>query len=94
MRHSFARAGGARAVLDGHAHVVAAVGQQHRLGDAGRLRMRDALAPHNKQVEWVDYPDEAHGFLLLKTRVDFWTRVERFLARELGAPNAAVASGS
>lgn len=57
-------------------------------------RMRDALAPHNKKVEWVEYPDEGHGFLLVKTQVDFWTRVERFLARELGAPNATVAPGS
>jgi dipeptidyl aminopeptidase/acylaminoacyl peptidase len=46
-------------------------------------RMRDALAPHNKQVEWLVYPDEGHGWAHTDNEVDFWTRVEAFLAREL-----------
>jgi dienelactone hydrolase len=46
-------------------------------------RMRDALEPHNKQVEWVRYDDEGHGWYRQKTRRDFWTRVETFLARHL-----------
>lgn len=54
-------------------------------------RLRDALAPTNAQVEWVVYPDEGHGFLLPANRRDFWTRVERFLGRHLGAPPVASA---
>jgi dipeptidyl aminopeptidase/acylaminoacyl peptidase len=46
-------------------------------------KMRDALAPHNKQVEWVEYPDEGHGFLLEANRVDFYSRMERFLDKNL-----------
>lgn len=46
-------------------------------------RMRDALKPHNPNVEWVEYPDEGHGWSLEATRVDFWGRVERFLERHL-----------
>lgn len=46
-------------------------------------RMRDALKPHNPQVEWVVYPDEAHGGWRTATNVDFWGRVERFLGRHL-----------
>lgn len=46
-------------------------------------KMRDALKSHNNQVEWVEYPDEGHGFINLKTQIDFWQRVEKFLARHL-----------
>jgi dipeptidyl aminopeptidase/acylaminoacyl peptidase len=48
-------------------------------------RMRDALASHNAQVEWVSYPDEGHGFLLEATRYDFNRRVQAFLAKHLDA---------
>jgi acetyl esterase/lipase len=46
---------------------------------------RDAVQAVNKQVEWVVYPDESHGWRELKTNVDFWTRVEKFLDRHIGA---------
>lgn len=47
---------------------------------------REAVSKYNKDVEWVVYPDEGHGWNLVKTRVDFWGRVERFLARNIGKP--------
>ena len=47
-------------------------------------RMRDALKESgNNQVEWVQYENEGHGFLLEKNRVDFYTRMERFLQKHL-----------
>lgn len=46
-------------------------------------RMRDALRGHGNAPEWVVY-DEGHGWQSAETRIDFWTRVERFLARHLG----------
>ena len=30
------------------------------------------------------YPDEGHGWRMLETNVDFWTRVEKFLSRHIG----------
>ena len=43
---------------------------------------RDALKAAGKvEVEWVVYPQEGHGFLLEKNKIDFWRRVEAFLAR-------------
>ncbi|WP_162040171.1 S9 family peptidase [Undibacterium sp. YM2] len=39
----------------------------------------DAVKAHNKKVEWIVYPEEAHVWGLLKNNVDFWTRVEKFL---------------
>ena len=46
-------------------------------------KMRDALKPHNAQVEWVEYRDEGHGFVDPETQVDFWERVEKFLSKHL-----------
>lgn len=51
------------------------------------VKMRDALqAAGHKQVEWVLYPEEGHGWRALETNKDFWGRVERFLGRNLAAP--------
>ena len=47
-------------------------------------RMRDALKAHNRQVDWVQYDLEGHGWSKAETRVDFWTRVEKFLAQHIG----------
>lgn len=46
---------------------------------------RDAVKPHNPQLEWVVYPEEGHGWDKPETRIDFWGRVERFLGRHLAA---------
>jgi dipeptidyl aminopeptidase/acylaminoacyl peptidase len=45
----------------------------------------DAVKKGNPHVEWVEYPEEGHGWKLLKTNLDFWTRVERFLGQNIGA---------
>ncbi|MET0857994.1 MAG: alpha/beta fold hydrolase [Telluria sp.] len=44
----------------------------------------DAVKRTNPDVEWVEYPDEGHGWALPKTRIDFWSRVEKFLERNIG----------
>ena len=49
-------------------------------------KFRDAIRPHNDAVEWVVYPNEGHGWARPENRVDFWNRVERFLARHIGTP--------
>lgn len=46
-------------------------------------RMLAALKPSNSHVEWVVYKDEGHGWRKLETNIDFWTRVEKFLATSL-----------
>jgi len=46
-------------------------------------KMRSALKPHNPNVEWIVYPDEGHGWLKLDNNIDFWMRVEKFLAANL-----------
>ncbi len=44
----------------------------------------DAIKEHNKQVEWIVYKDEAHGWRRLDNNIDFWTRVEKFLDTHIG----------
>ena len=47
-------------------------------------QMRDALKKSGKaEVEWIVYEKEGHGWLLETNRVDFWTRVEKFLAKNV-----------
>lgn len=59
-------------------------GKDRRVPLPHGTEMRDALRKAGKvEVEWIEYPDEGHGFLLERNRVDFWSRVERFLARHL-----------
>jgi dipeptidyl aminopeptidase/acylaminoacyl peptidase len=49
-------------------------------------RFLAAVRPHNPGVEWVVYPNEGHSWARPETRIDFWRRVERFLAGQIG-PN-------
>ncbi|MES2106073.1 MAG: prolyl oligopeptidase family serine peptidase [Pseudomonadota bacterium] len=44
----------------------------------------NAVKATNPKVEWVEYPEEAHGWYLLKNKVDFWGRVEKFLDQNIG----------
>jgi len=46
---------------------------------------RDAVMRTNKNVEWILYPEEGHGWSLEKNRLDFWGRVEQFLDRHIGS---------
>jgi len=46
---------------------------------------RDAVRRTNNDVEWVEYPDEGHGWRKVETKIDFWSRVEKFLSRNIGA---------
>ncbi len=46
-------------------------------------QFRAAVQKTNKQVEWIEYADEGHGWYLLANNIDFWTRVEKFLDKNL-----------
>jgi dipeptidyl aminopeptidase/acylaminoacyl peptidase len=57
----------------------------HRVPLVHGTRFRNAVKANNKHVEWVEYDDEGHTLLLPKNRLDFWSRVEKFLDRHIGA---------
>jgi dienelactone hydrolase len=63
-------------------------GADHRVPIEHGLRLYEAIKGHNKNLEWVLYDKEGHGWALPETRVDFWGRVERFLARHIGPDQA------
>ena len=46
-------------------------------------RMRAAMQAAGQQPEYVTYDGEGHGWLKVENRIDFWTRVEKFLAKNL-----------
>ncbi|MBV8666984.1 MAG: S9 family peptidase [Burkholderiaceae bacterium] len=46
----------------------------------------DSVRKTNSDVEWIVYPEEGHGWKLVEDKVDFWSHVEKFLARNIGAP--------
>ena len=46
-------------------------------------KLRDEVMKHNDHVEWVAYDLEGHGWALTKNNIDWWTRVEKFLERNM-----------
>jgi len=46
-------------------------------------RMRDALVKAGNPPEWVVYYAEGHGWSLLKTKIDFYGRMEKLLHKSL-----------
>lgn len=45
--------------------------------------MRTALERAGKSVEYVEYPDEGHGFIRRENVIDFYKRLEKFFAQHL-----------
>jgi acetyl esterase/lipase len=43
----------------------------------------NAIKKTNNHVEWIEYPEEGHGWSLVKNRVDFWNKVDVFLEKNL-----------
>lgn len=59
-------------------------GSDRRVPIAHGTKFYNAVKKTNPNVEWVEYSEEGHGFYLLKNKVDFWTRVEKFLDQNIG----------
>ena len=48
------------------------------------LQIRDALQEAGRKVEYVEFPDEGHGFARPENRLKFFAMAEGFLAEHLG----------
>ena len=55
-----------------------------RVPRAESIQIRDALQKAGKKVEYVEYPDEGHGFARPENRLDFFAKAEKFLADQIG----------
>ena len=45
-----------------------------------------AVKAHNPDVEMIVYNDEGHGWGIPKNKIDYWSRVEKFLEKHIGKP--------
>jgi dipeptidyl aminopeptidase/acylaminoacyl peptidase len=68
--------------------LLAAGAQDQRVPLEHATRLRAALTAAGHAPEWVLYDDEGHGWLTLKNQVDWASRMEAFLARQLKAEAA------
>ncbi|GGY45091.1 alpha/beta hydrolase family protein [Pseudoduganella albidiflava] len=48
------------------------------------LRFYQALKAGNAQAEWLEYTSSVDDWKTRKNRIDLWTRIEDFLARQIG----------
>jgi dipeptidyl aminopeptidase/acylaminoacyl peptidase len=55
-----------------------------RVPKAESIQIRDAMKRAGKQVEYVEFPDEGHGFVRPENRLKFFSLAERFLAEKIG----------
>ena len=80
----FARTSPLRRAAEIKAPVLMAYGgSDRRVPIVNGERMRDALRAAGREVEWVVYPDEGHGWLREDNTLDFWRRVEAFLGKHM-----------
>lgn len=56
--------------------------------------MIDALQSAGREVEFVLYADEVHGFIDERNAIDFYTKLASFFERHLLGPRAQTASGT
>jgi dipeptidyl aminopeptidase/acylaminoacyl peptidase len=63
-------------------------GRDRRVPMVHGTEFRDAVRKTNPDVEWIEYRLEGHGWWHVPNRVDFWSRVEKFLARHLAVAAA------
>ncbi len=64
--------------------LIAQGANDSRVKKAESVKMVEALRRAGKTVEYVEYPDEGHGFTKPKNRLDFFARAEKFLSKHLG----------
>lgn len=57
--------------------------QDRRVPIEHGTRMRAAMKASGHEPEFVVYDGEGHGWLKVENRIDFWQRVEKFLAKNL-----------
>ena len=63
--------------------LIAHGSEDRRVPVVHATRFRSAVAEKNRNVEWISYPNEGHGWRNEATTIDFWKRVEAFLAKNL-----------
>lgn len=55
-----------------------------RVKKAESLQIVEAMKKAGKDVQYIEYPDEGHGFARPENRLDFYAKADKFLAKYLG----------
>lgn len=63
--------------------LLAIGGLDRRVTPVHGTRLRSAMKAAGNEPEWVDYPDEGHGWLKEGNRADWGRKMEAFLAKHL-----------
>ncbi|WP_395007645.1 alpha/beta fold hydrolase [Undibacterium sp.] len=64
--------------------ILAYGAEDYRVPLVHGTKFYNAIKDHNKDVEWIVYKDEGHGWNRLDNNIDFWSRVEKFLDKHIG----------
>ncbi len=64
--------------------IIAQGANDPRVKIAEAEQMVEAMRKRGLEVSYVVYPDEGHGFARPENRLDFYGRIEEFLAQQLG----------
>lgn len=56
-----------------------------RVPRAESIQIRDALARAGREVQYIEYADEGHGFARPENRLAFFAEAEKFLAEHIGS---------
>jgi dipeptidyl aminopeptidase/acylaminoacyl peptidase len=67
-----------------HPLLIAQGANDPRVKVSESRQMVEALKKAGRTVEYVEYPDEGHGFARPENRLDFYAKAEKFLAQHLG----------
>lgn len=59
-------------------------GADNRVPIVHGTKFYSAVKAHNPNVEWIEYVNEGHGWRNTRTNIDFWTKVEAFLGKQIG----------
>lgn len=65
--------------------LIAHGAQDRRVPIVHASKFRSAVSKNNGNVEWIVYPEEAHGWRHEEDNIDFWKHVEVFLDKNLKA---------
>ncbi len=72
--------------------LIASGGADKRVPIQNADALRDALDKAHKPYEWLMFPKEGHGFFTEPHRAEFYTRMQDFLAKYVGAGAVSAAA--
>lgn len=72
--------------------LIASGGADKRVPIQNADALRDALDKAHKPYEWLMFPKEGHGFFTEPHRAEFYTRMQDFLAKYVGAGATSAAA--